>query len=135
MRGFSLLLTILASIVAVAHAYTNPILPGFNPDPSIIQDGDDYWLVVSSFEYFPGLPIYHSTDLVNWTLHSHALTRASQLPLYGTPSSLGMCIATTTTTITNRFKVHGRQQSASIKVDFTLPTVSLFCGRVKIIMN
>lgn len=88
MRGLSLLATLI-SIADLAHAYMNPILPGFNPDPSIIRDGNDYWLVVSSFEFFPGLPIYHSTDLVTWTLHSHALTRASQLPLYGTPSSLG----------------------------------------------
>lgn len=69
--------------------YINPILPGVNPDPSILRVGRDYWLVVSSFEFMPGIPIYHSTDLINWTLHSHALTRPSQLSLYMVPQSLG----------------------------------------------
>lgn len=46
--------------------YSNPIIRGFNPDPSVCRVGEDYYLVTSSFEYFPGLPIYHSTDLVNW---------------------------------------------------------------------
>ncbi|KAF4544217.1 Glycosyl hydrolases family 43 [Lasiodiplodia theobromae] len=59
--------------------YNNPILPGFNPDPSIIRVGSDYFLVTSSFEYFPGVPIYHSKDLIRWTLIGHALTRRSQL--------------------------------------------------------
>ncbi|KKY22203.1 putative glycosyl hydrolase [Diplodia seriata] len=60
-------------------AYNNPILPGFNPDPSIVRVGPDYFLVTSTFEYFPGVPIYHSRDLVRWTLIGHALTRRSQL--------------------------------------------------------
>lgn len=46
--------------------YQNPILKGFNPDPSICRAGEDYYLVTSSFEFFPGIPLYHSTDLVNW---------------------------------------------------------------------
>lgn len=46
--------------------YNNPIIRGFNPDPSICRVGEDYYLVTSSFEYFPGLPIYHSKDLLNW---------------------------------------------------------------------
>lgn len=46
--------------------YNNPIIRGFNPDPSICRVGDNYYLIVSSFEYFPGLPVYHSRDLVNW---------------------------------------------------------------------
>lgn len=41
----------------------NPIIPGFNPDPSIISVGDDFFVVTSTFEYFPGVPIYHSKDL------------------------------------------------------------------------
>ena len=45
----------------------NPILPGFNPDPSIIRVGSDYYIATSTFEWFPGVQIYHSTDLVNWT--------------------------------------------------------------------
>ncbi|OJD33521.1 glycoside hydrolase family 43 protein [Diplodia corticola] len=59
--------------------YNNPILAGFNPDPSIVRVGPDYFLVTSTFEYFPGVPIYHSRDLVSWTLVGHALTRRSQL--------------------------------------------------------
>lgn len=59
--------------------YRNPIIPGFNPDPSIIRRGSDYFLVTSTFEYFPGIPIYHSTDLLSWKLIGHVLTRSSQL--------------------------------------------------------
>ena len=44
----------------------NPILPGFNPDPCICRKGDDYYMAVSTFEWFPGIPIYHSRDLKNW---------------------------------------------------------------------
>jgi xylan 1,4-beta-xylosidase len=61
--------------------YTNPIIPGFHPDPSICRVGEDYYLVTSSFEYFPGIPIYHSKDLVNWEQIGHVLTRESQLQL------------------------------------------------------
>jgi beta-xylosidase len=60
---------------------SNPILPGFNPDPSICRVGDDYFIAVSSFEYFPGVPLYHSRDLVNWILIGHALNRKSQLDM------------------------------------------------------
>lgn len=86
--SWSALLVILVSCFTV-NGYINPILPGVNPDPSILRMGRDYWLVVSSFEFTPGIPIYHSTDLINWTLHSHALTRPSQLSLYMVPQSLG----------------------------------------------
>src|SRR3990172_8380412 len=61
--------------------FENPILSGFYPDPSICRVGDDYYLVHSTFEYFPGVPIFHSKDLVHWRQIGHALTRASQLPL------------------------------------------------------
>jgi xylan 1,4-beta-xylosidase len=70
--------------------YTNPIIPGFNPDPSICRVGEDYYLVTSSFEYFPGVPIYHSRNLVNWTQIGHCLTRESQLPLSDTGISGGI---------------------------------------------
>lgn len=65
----------------VAKSYANPIITGFNPDPSIIRVGHDYFLVTSTFEYFPGAPIYHSTDLVSWKLIGHALTQPSQLQI------------------------------------------------------
>jgi beta-xylosidase len=57
----------------------NPLIPGFNPDPSIVRVDKDYYLVTSTFEYRPGLPIYHSSDLVNWELVSHVITRPGQL--------------------------------------------------------
>lgn len=61
--------------------YQNPILKGFHPDPSICRVGDDYYLVTSTFEFFPGVPVYHSKNLVNWTLINYCLTRDSQLDL------------------------------------------------------
>lgn len=75
--------------VSTAQALINPILPGWNPDPSIIRVGSDYFIATSTFEYFPGHPIYHSTNLVDWKLIGHGLTRPSQLPLYGTPADAG----------------------------------------------
>src|SRR4051812_40276128 len=54
-----------------SREYQNPILAGFYPDPSIMRDGDDYYLVNSSFSYYPGVPIFHSKDLVNWTQVGH----------------------------------------------------------------
>ncbi|MBP3656018.1 MAG: family 43 glycosylhydrolase [Clostridia bacterium] len=70
--------------------YENPILRGFHPDPSICRVGGDYYLVVSSFEYFPGLPIYHSRDLVNWTHIGNCLQRAGEFPLLGVGDSGGV---------------------------------------------
>jgi alpha-N-arabinofuranosidase len=70
--------------------YRNPVLPGFNPDPSVCRVGRDYYLVASSFEYFPGVPIYHSRDLVHWRLIGHCLSRPSQLPLTGASASGGV---------------------------------------------
>jgi alpha-N-arabinofuranosidase len=61
--------------------YNNPILPGFYPDPTICRQGEDYYLAASSFEYFPGVPLFHSKDLVNWRQIGHVLTRESQLSL------------------------------------------------------
>jgi alpha-N-arabinofuranosidase len=58
---------------------SNPIIPGFNPDPSVCVVGDDFFLATSTFEYFPGVPIYHSKNLVDWDLIGHALNRPSQL--------------------------------------------------------
>lgn len=68
----------------------DPILPGFYPDPSICRVGEDYYLVTSSFHYFPGVPIFHSRDLVNWTQIGHCLTRPEQLPLEGAKTSAGI---------------------------------------------
>lgn len=61
--------------------FTNPVISGFHPDPSICRAGEDYFLVTSSFEYFPGVPLFHSRDLVHWRQIGHCLTRPSQLPM------------------------------------------------------
>lgn len=68
----------------------NPILPGFNPDPSIIRVGDDYYIATSTFEWFPGVQIHHSRDLIHWRLLARPLNRASQLNMLGDPDSCGI---------------------------------------------
>lgn len=70
--------------------FTNPVIPGFYPDPSICRVGDDYYLVNSSFEFFPGVPVWHSKDLVHWVQVGNILTRESQLPLKGCRTSGGI---------------------------------------------
>jgi xylan 1,4-beta-xylosidase len=69
---------------------TNPILPGFNPDPSIVRVGDDYYIATSTFEWYPGVQIHHSRDLLHWRLLTRPLNRASQLNLLGDPDSCGI---------------------------------------------
>lgn len=84
------LISIWFSIYAIGQTtYKNPIITGMNPDPSICRVGDDFYLVTSTFEYFPGLPIYHSKDLVNWKLIGHALSSPESNPLQGCESSTG----------------------------------------------
>lgn len=68
----------------------NPILRGFNPDPSIVRVGDDYYIATSTFEWFPGVQIHHSRDLVHWRLLARPLDRASQLNMLGNPDSCGV---------------------------------------------
>ncbi|NUK30248.1 glycoside hydrolase family 43 protein [Parageobacillus sp. VR-IP] len=68
----------------------NPILTGFHPDPSICRVGEDYYIAVSTFEWFPGVRIYHSKDLKNWRLISRPLNRLSQLNMLGNPDSGGV---------------------------------------------
>lgn len=69
--------------------YQNPILSGFYPDPSLTRVENDYYLVNSSFAYFPGLPVFHSQDLVNWTQIGNAIDRPEQLDLSGIGTSWG----------------------------------------------
>lgn len=71
-------------------SFENPILPGFYPDPSICRVGEDYYLVNSSFEFFPGVPLWHSRDLLHWEQLGHVLTRPSQDPLEGCRASGGI---------------------------------------------
>ena len=68
----------------------NPILPGFNPDPSICRVGEDFFIATSTFEWFPGVQIHHSKDLVHWRLRGHALNEKRLLDLGGIPSSGGV---------------------------------------------
>lgn len=91
-RFFTLLVSILivASYSVFAQStFKNPILTGMNPDPSICRVNDDFYLVTSTFEYFPGLPIYHSKDLVNWKLIGHALNTPQSNPLKGCKAAWG----------------------------------------------
>jgi len=73
-----------------SQSFTNPILAGFYPDPSICKAGDDYYIVNSSFAYYPGLPIFHSKDLLNWQQLGYALNRPEQLNLDGAGVSRGL---------------------------------------------
>ena len=72
------------------NPFQNPVIPGFHPDPSICRAGDDYFLVNSSFAYFPGVPLFHSRDLVHWRQIGHCLTHPSQLPLTRATTSGGI---------------------------------------------
>ena len=90
-----LLSSVLATVVlhaaaSVTQGYVNPVIPGFYPDPSVCRVGDDYYLVNSSFQYFPGVPLFHSKDLIHWDQIGNVLDRESQLPLKGASAWLGI---------------------------------------------
>lgn len=70
------------------------MISGYYPDPSVVRVNDDYYLINSSFEYFPGVPIFHSKDLIHWTPIGHVLTRKSQVDLRTSGSSDGIYAAT-----------------------------------------
>lgn len=72
------------------NSIVNPILPGFHPDPSILRVGKDYYIATSTFEWFPGVLIYHSRNLKDWKFIASPLTRISQLNMKGIPSSCGI---------------------------------------------
>jgi xylan 1,4-beta-xylosidase len=74
--------------------YSNPVIPGFAPDPSICRTGDDFYLINSTFEYFPGIPVYHSRDLVNWTMIGYALHHPAQADLSAVKASDGIHAST-----------------------------------------
>ncbi|OWA37608.1 hypothetical protein B9G55_06025 [Saccharibacillus sp. O16] len=75
-------------------AYTNPVIPGFHPDPSVVRVGESFYLITSSFEYFPGVPVFQSHDLFNWKPIGHVLTRREQLDLRHRASSSGIYAST-----------------------------------------
>ena len=74
--------------------YHNPIIKGGYPDPSVCRVGDDYYMVTSSFSYFPGLPVFKSTDLVHWEQIGNAISRPNQLDYRNCGSSEGLWAAT-----------------------------------------
>lgn len=70
--------------------YRNPIITGFFPDPSVCKVGEDYYMVHSTFEYLPGLPISHSRDLVHWKIIGHCITSPEQMTFPNVPASEGL---------------------------------------------
>ena len=72
------------------QSFHNPVLSGFYPDPSICRVENDYYMVNSSFAYFPGLPIFHSRDLVHWEQIGHCIHRKEQLNYQNVETSLGL---------------------------------------------
>jgi len=83
-RIITIIYALLAMVgTVVAQGYRNPVLPGFHADPSVCRAGDDYYLVNSTFQYFPGVPVFHSKDLIHWEQVGNCLTRPSQLDLSG----------------------------------------------------
>ena len=89
-NNFKSILFIIFILLSKAEELHNPIIPGFHPDPSICKAEKDYYIVNSSFQYFPGVPIFHSTDLINWKQIGNVLDRESQLKLTGTTSWQGI---------------------------------------------
>lgn len=74
----------------MSKSINNPILPGFHPDPTIVKDGDDYYLATSTFEWYPGVCIYHSKDLAQWQLVDRPLNSLEFLDMRGNPDSCGV---------------------------------------------
>jgi alpha-N-arabinofuranosidase len=93
LRVFCIILTlqiVMITFGAQSTSFTNPVLAGFYPDPAICKAGDDYYLVTSTFAWYPGLPVLHSKDLVNWTTIGHVLDRPGQLNLDDAGVSRGL---------------------------------------------
>jgi xylan 1,4-beta-xylosidase len=74
----------------IMNEIINPVLAGFCPDPSILRAGDDFYIATSTFEWFPGVCISHSRDLINWRTLTHPLNRITQLDMTGNPNSGGI---------------------------------------------
>lgn len=89
-KNLFLFLFSLSLIIARSQSFQNPILAGYYPDPSICRAGEDYYIVNSSFAYYPGLPIFHSNDLLNWKQVGYAMDRPEQLNLDGAGVSRGL---------------------------------------------
>lgn len=87
---FLLLFDFATDIKAQTTTFTNPILKGFYPDPSIVRVGSDYYLINSTFSYFPGIPVMHSKDLKNWKQIGNVIDRPSQLDFMGEQMTRGL---------------------------------------------
>ena len=85
-----ILLGLVAGICQAQIKFTNPIMAGFYPDPSVTRVGEDYYLVNSTFAYFPGIPIFHSKDLKNWKQIGSVIDRPSQMTFFGDRTSRGL---------------------------------------------
>ena len=72
------------------QGFKNPVLPGFHADPSVCRAGDDFYLVNSTFQYFPGVPVFHSKDLIHCEQVGNCLTRPPQVDLKGTDGNSGI---------------------------------------------
>ena len=90
MLSVCLLFSVIVAWAQAEREFHNPVIAGFHPDPSCVRVGNDYYVVNSSFQYFPGVPIFHSRDLVHWEQIGNVLTRKSQLPLKDATSWLGI---------------------------------------------
>jgi len=85
-----ILLGLVAGICQAQIKFTNPIMAGFYPDPSVTRVGEDYYLVNSTFAYFPGIPVFHSKDLKNWKQIGNVIDRPSQMTFFGDRTSRGL---------------------------------------------
>ena len=92
MRKRLILFIASAMLLAMGYAqgFKNPVLPGFHADPSVCRAGDNFYLVNSTFQYFPGVPVFHSKDLIHWEQVGNCLTRPSQVDLKGTDGNSGI---------------------------------------------
>ena len=81
--------TAAATAATPEAVYPNPLIPGFYPDPSVLKVGTDYYIANSTFEYLPGVPVFHSTDLVTWSLVGHVVERPGQLDSTDIPTNGG----------------------------------------------
>lgn len=127
MKRTSLALALTAALAASAGSWRNPVIPGFYPDPSICRVDSDFYLVNSSFQFFPGVPLWHSRDLVHWEQIANVLDRPSQLPLGESSAWLGIYAPTiryndgTFYMITTNVGPHTGRESGNFMVTATDP--------------
>ncbi len=96
MRAFCIACLLLSQSLFAQLTITNPVLAGFYPDPSVTRVGDDFYLINSTFAYFPGIPIFHSKDLKNWKQIGNVIERPSQMNFLGDRVSRGLFAASIT---------------------------------------